>query len=27
MSMKGRTLPEFEVPEDEWEDYLIQEEF
>ena len=27
MSMKGRTLPEFEVPEDEWEDYLIEEEF
>lgn len=24
-SVRGKTLPEFEVPEDEWEDYLIEE--
>ncbi len=24
-SVMGWTLPEFEIPEDEWEDYLIEE--
>lgn len=24
-SVKGWTLPEFEIPEDDWEDYLIEE--
>ncbi len=27
MSMRGKTLPEFEVPEEEWEDHVIEEEF
>lgn len=27
MSVRGQTLPEFEVPEEEWEDHLIEEEF
>ncbi len=25
-SVRGRTVPEFEIPEEEWEDYLIEEE-
>ncbi len=25
-SVRGRTVPEFEVPEDEWEDYIIEGE-
>ncbi len=25
-SMRGRTVPEFEVPEEDWEDYVIDEE-
>ena len=25
VSMRGRTLPEFEVPEEDWEDHLIEE--
>ncbi|PJE35944.1 YcgN family cysteine cluster protein [Pseudooceanicola lipolyticus] len=25
VSMRGRTVPEFEVPEDDWEDHLIEE--
>lgn len=27
MSVRGQTLPEFEVDEEEWEDHLIEEEF
>lgn len=26
ISMKGQTVPEFEVPEEEWEHYLIEEQ-
>jgi len=26
VSMRGQTVPEFEVPEDEWEHYLIEED-
>ena len=26
VSVKGRTVPEWEVPEEEWEDYIIGEE-
>jgi len=26
MSIRGRTVPEWEVPEEEWEDYLLEEE-
>ncbi|MEZ5911801.1 MAG: YcgN family cysteine cluster protein [Paracoccaceae bacterium] len=26
ISMRGQTVPEFEVPEEDWEDYLIDEE-
>lgn len=26
VSVQGWTVPEFEVPEDEWEDYIIQDE-
>lgn len=25
MSVRGRTVPEFEVPEDEWEHYIIED--
>ncbi len=25
ISMRGRTLPEFEIPEEEWEDHIIEE--
>lgn len=25
VSVKGQTLPEFEVPEEDWEDYIIEE--
>lgn len=25
MSMRGRTVPEFEVPEDEWENHIIED--
>ncbi len=25
ISMRGATVPEFDVPEDDWEDYLIEE--
>ncbi len=25
-SVRGRTVPEFEIPEEEWEDYVIEEE-
>ncbi|MFU8776136.1 MAG: hypothetical protein ACNA7M_00505, partial [Roseovarius sp.] len=25
VSMRHRTLPEFEVPEDDWEDHIIEE--
>ncbi|MDX1781491.1 MAG: YcgN family cysteine cluster protein [Thalassovita sp.] len=25
ISMRGRTVPEFEVPEEEWEDHIIEE--
>jgi len=26
ISMQGRTLPEFEIPEEDWEDHIIEEE-
>jgi uncharacterized cysteine cluster protein YcgN (CxxCxxCC family) len=26
MSVRGRTVPEWEVPEEEWEDHIIEEE-
>lgn len=25
VSMRGRTLPEYEIPEDDWEDHIIEE--
>jgi hypothetical protein len=25
VSMRGLTVPEFEIPEDEWEEYIIEE--
>ena len=25
VSMRGRTIPEFEIPEEEWEDHIIEE--
>ena len=25
-SVKGRTIPEYDVPEDDWEDHIIDEE-
>jgi len=27
VSVQGRTVPEFEVPEEEWEDYIIEEPY
>lgn len=26
ISVRGRTLPEFEIPEEDWEDHIIEEE-
>ena len=25
VSVQGRTVPEFEIPEDDWEDHIIEE--
>ncbi len=25
VSMRGRTVPEFEIPEEDWEDHIIEE--
>ncbi len=26
ISVQGRTLPEYEIPEEDWEDHIIEEE-